>query len=79
MQGGRIEISSVRPDKSAYLWIHFGGKELRVSKGPIELTFENRLEVDELYTAVVESNPQAIAAKSIHRDDAADWVFHRKP
>lgn len=67
MQRGRIEISPIRPDKSAYLRIHCdSGKEFRISKGSIKFAFENRLEANDLCTAVIESDSQAITTESLN-------------
>ena len=67
MQSSRIEVSPVRPDESANLWIYLdSGEELRISKRAIELPLENGLEVDGLCAAVIEADSQAIAAESLY-------------
>jgi len=67
MQSGGVEVSSIRPHESPHLWIDFdGGEELGISKGTIELALENLLEVDDLCTAVIKADSQAMVIKDIH-------------
>ena len=67
MQSSGVEVSPVRPNESTNLGVYLdSGKELRVSKRPLELPLQDGLEVDGLCTAVVEADSQAKATERLY-------------
>ena len=75
MEGRWIEVGSVRPYERVRIVLERNSIEQRqVSKRPVELTFQDRREIDLARNAVGEARQQGKGSDHAKRDDAMDWM-----
>lgn len=62
-----VEVGAVGPDECPYLGIHLDpGEQPHVAQWPVELAFQDALEVDLPGAAVVKADSEPIAAKDLY-------------
>jgi len=79
MQGFRIKVRAVRPDKRVNFRVHAHLiEQRRLAQRAVQFAVKNWLEVDYLLCSIVEMDTEGIGAENFGRPNAVDGVMHRE-
>ena len=77
VEGCGVEVGSVGPDERVDFGVYFDLlEEVQVSEGTVELTTQDRLEVDGLHGAFIEIDIEYVPGLESQSADAMDCVLH---
>ena len=77
MQRGRVEVGATRPDQRLSFEIDPNLIEQRqAAQRPEQLSGQNRLKIDGLFRAIVESDAQRVWGDNLERRDPVDRMDH---